>query len=226
MWGTRRSEMGALIEVAVMFAAIELFIWRVRAYWPVAWVPMLVLVVVSNAVHGETLRQIGFGPHGFAGAARAGGPAVVAVFAGGIAAAFFAGTLRSIGFGAAAATMVIYAVWGIFQEYVLNGFFVNRLCDTSMPRAVVPFAAGLLFATAHFPNPLLVVVTVVGGWMASCFYLRHRNLLFLGLAHGLVGTLIYLAIPDQWSHHLYVGPGYVGFCQRYCGGAHLWLWPH
>jgi hypothetical protein len=31
---------------------------------------------------------------------------------------------------------------------------------------------------------------------------------FLGLAHGTIGSLLFLVIPDSISHHLVVGPGF------------------
>ena len=40
----------------------------------------------------------------------------------------------------------------------------------------------------------------------SRIYLRYRNLYFLGMAHGVVGFLLYLVVPDTISHHLSVGP--------------------
>jgi hypothetical protein len=51
-----------------------------------------------------------------------------------------------------------------------------------------------------------MLVTLAGGYTCARVYLQHRNLYFLGLAHGVVGFLIYLVVPDSVSHHLYVGP--------------------
>src|SRR5262249_23369435 len=66
---------------------------------------------------------------------------------------------------------------------------------------------GALFAAAHVPNTLLMAVTLVGGTVAAVAYRRHRNLLFLSLAHALIGTTIWLVAPDTVSHLLRVGPG-------------------
>ncbi len=67
--------------------------------------------------------------------------------------------------------------------------------------------AGAMFAAAHLPNPLLMVVTLIGGAVAAVAYQRHRNLFFLALAHALIGTMLWLVVPDALSHNLRVGPG-------------------
>jgi membrane protease YdiL (CAAX protease family) len=92
---------------------------------------------------------------------------------------------------------------------LLNGYFVTRLgasFDTKYQYLVAPMA-GAMFAAAHVPNPLLMSVTFVGGALAAAAYQRHRNLIFLALAHAVIGTMIWLAVPDSVSHHLRVGPG-------------------
>jgi hypothetical protein len=48
---------------------------------------------------------------------------------------------------------------------------------------------------------------IVAGYVAALAYLRYRNLFVLGVAHALLGTLLWLVVPDSVSHHLVVGPG-------------------
>ena len=98
----------------------------------------------------------------------------------------------------------MYCCWGLFQQYAVNGFFVNRFMEFAPARA--PLLAALLFSTAHAPNWFLMLVTFVGGYVSATVYLDSRNLYFLGLAHGLFGFLLYLVVPDTICHHLYVGP--------------------
>jgi hypothetical protein len=47
----------------------------------------------------------------------------------------------------------------------------------------------------------------VTGVLAAFIYRRYRNLLFLAVAHALIGTTLWLVVPDSVSHHLRVGPG-------------------
>lgn len=51
--------------------------------------------------------------------------------------------------------------------------------------------AAIGFASVHFTNPPLVAATaVLGPWCAVLFF-RHRNLVPLGIAHGLLGALFH-----------------------------------
>jgi hypothetical protein len=53
-----------------------------------------------------------------------------------------------------------------------------------------------------------MAVTLLGGYASTQLYRRYRNLYFLGLAHGVLGFVLYLVVPDSISHHLNVGPGH------------------
>jgi hypothetical protein len=59
---------------------------------------------------------------------------------------------------------------------------------------------------AHLPNWFLMIATAAGGYVCARIYLRYHNLYFLGMAHGVIGFLLYLVVPDTISHHMYVGP--------------------
>ena len=67
--------------------------------------------------------------------------------------------------GAPVAFVAYYCVWGTFQQYALNGFFVNRLSGAARPdeRRWVPLLAAILFAAVHVPNWFLVTVTFTLG---------------------------------------------------------------
>ena len=195
--------MWAAIEPGILFGSIMLYIWWIRAYWPRFWVLLLAFVLISHLLRRETPGRIGFRTGGFrAGVLRYGlyvvAPAAI-LLAGGIR----LGTIRDISLRWAAINFSVYCLWGIFQQYVLNGYFVNRFVRLTRH---APVLAGVVFALAHAPNWFLMPLTGVGGYASARVYLRIRNLYFLGLAHALLGFLIYLVIPDQVSHHLWVGP--------------------
>ena len=52
-------------------------------------------------------------------------------------------------------------------------------------------------------------VTFVGGYLSAWVYLRYRSLYILGLAHGLLGFVLFLTVPDSISGHFLVGPRYL-----------------
>jgi hypothetical protein len=111
-----------------------------------------------------------------------------------------------------AGVLIGYCWWALFQQYLLNGYFANRLSaafDARYPY-LVALMAGAMFAGAHAPNMLLMGVTLVGGTVAAIAYQRHRNLFFLAFAHALIGTMIWFAVPDTVSHHLLCRTGKCG----------------
>jgi len=103
--------------------------------------------------------------------------------------------------------LLSYLPWGLLQQYILNGYFLNRF-DALLSSRVASLAAATLFCIAHTPNWFLMSVTFVGGYYSTLVYRRRRCLYFLGLAHALLGFLIFLIVPDSITHHLRVGPAW------------------
>ena len=89
----------------------------------------------------------------------------------------------------------------------MNGYVANRLLAVSSARHA-PLIAAALFAGVHLPNWFLMLVTFGAGYASAKIFMRYRNLYFLGLAHAVIGTLLFVVIPDSVSHHLTVGPGF------------------
>src|SRR5262249_49279012 len=118
-------------------------------------------------------------------------------------------SIRPLGFDRAMLAWVGYLPWGLFQQYVLNGYFLNRLQRVVSPRTAQMVSAAL-FAGVHLPNLFLMVVPLLLRYCSLLIYSRYRNLYFLGGAHGTLGFLLYLAVPDSVSHHLVVGPRWFG----------------
>jgi hypothetical protein len=198
------------LEAAVAFALIIFYIWWLRFRYPYAWIPILVLVIASQVRKRENLRKLGFRwntRHRFSLLWFS----LVMVALGILTAGLAFHTMRDVSWQGACLGLVLYCVWGLFQQYVLNGYFVNRFSDVlpNHPRGV-PILAGVFFSLAHLPNWFLMMVTLPGGYVCARLYLQRRNLFFLGLAHGVIGFLIYLAVPDTITHHLYVGPKWFG----------------
>jgi membrane protease YdiL (CAAX protease family) len=102
-----------------------------------------------------------------------------------------------------------YIAWALVQQFILQDFFLARLLRITTKPAPAVIAAGLLFALAHVPNPLLVAATIVWGVLACALFLRYRNLYVLGLAHAILGMCVAVAVPNQWHHHMRVGLGYL-----------------
>lgn len=104
-----------------------------------------------------------------------------------------------------------YVIWAFMQQFVLQDFFLLRLIRVLPSRMSAITVAAALFATAHIPNPLLTVATMLWGLAACALFLKYRNLYVLGLAHGILGLCIAVSVPNAIHHHMRVGLGYLRY---------------
>lgn len=197
------------LEAGAVFSLLLGYIWYFQARMHRSWMFLLAFVLLSHALRGESPATLGIRLKGFAECARRYALPVLLIALTGAIAGFALDTVRDVPAWRVAGVLIGYCWWALFQQYLLNGYFANRLSaslDARYQFLVAPMAGGM-FAAAHAPNMLLMGVTLVGGTVAAIAYQRHRNLLFLAFAHALIGTLIWFAVPDTVSHHLRVGPG-------------------
>ena len=103
-----------------------------------------------------------------------------------------------------------YVVWTLYQQFLLQDYFMPRLTRILSSDAAV-VVAGILFAGAHLPNIPLVIATLLWG-VVSCTLFRHyRSLWILGITQGLLGLCFAVVIPDAMHHHMRVGLGFVEY---------------
>lgn len=188
-----------------MFAIIMAYIWKLRFTHPRLWIPAIALLLASHLARHERATDLGFRAKNFWNCLRRFGPVLLALVVAMLAAAVILRTLRPIGFEQAMLSFALYLPWGLFQQYLLNGYFLRRLDMAFSPNVAAIFAASL-FGVVHSPNWFLMVITPVGAYLAIWVYRRYRNLYFLGLAHAIIGVLLFLAVQDSVSHHLNIGP--------------------
>jgi len=210
-----RRDWKALGEALGVFALTMIYIWSVRFYYPAAALAILSFVVSTHFVHGESARRLGFGWAELRAAFPRVMPWVAVLVLGLTAGGFLLGSVRNSSLPQALLGIVIYSAWGLFQQYILNAYFVNRLAEFegNTRGQFVPLAAAILFALAHLPNWFLVVVTFAGGYICARLYLAHRSLYVLALAHGLAGFALLQVVPDSVTAHFVIGPRY--FLHRY-----------
>ena len=198
-----------VVETTTGFALIMLYIWRLRFTAPRAWVFILGFFILSHILRGERTASLGFRWSNFRECMETMAPALLLLALSLMALGVLLQTIRPISVEYGCMCLLAYCPWGIFQQYLLNGYIANRLLAVSSARHV-PLMAAALFAGAHLPNWFLMVVTFVMGYYSTKIFMRYRNIYFLGLAHAVIGTVLFVVIPDSISHHLTVGPGFFG----------------
>ena len=103
-----------------------------------------------------------------------------------------------------------YVLWTIYQQFLLQDYFMPRLTRLLSSDAAVAIAA-LLFAVAHLPNLTLALATLVWGAVSCALFRRYRSIWVLGLAQGLLGLCFAVCVPDALHHHMRVGLGYLHY---------------
>ena len=197
----------AIVEPLIVFGFLMLYIWKLRATHPGLWMAILGLMLLSHVLHREGLGMLGFGGCNLRDRMIELVPLLALVSLLMTACGALMHTIRPIRFGGAVLALGAYLPWGLLQQYILNGYFLNRF-DSLLSSRAASLATATLFCIVHTPNWFLMSVTFMGGYCSTLVYRRHRCLYVLGLAHGVIGFLIFLVVPDSLTHHLRVGPGW------------------
>jgi membrane protease YdiL (CAAX protease family) len=100
-----------------------------------------------------------------------------------------------------------YVLWTIYQQFLLQGYFMPRMTRVVGTNSAIAITA-VLFAIAHLPNLWLTVATLAWGLVSCALFRRYKSLIVLGIAQGLLGLCFAVCVPDAVHHHLRVGLGY------------------
>jgi hypothetical protein len=104
-----------------------------------------------------------------------------------------------------------YFAFCLLQQVGLNSLVTNRLLRAFEKPAPAALLAGVIFAALHWPNPVLVPLTLIGGVAMSWLFATERNILPLTIGQAILGALVWWAFPLSWHHSMRVGPGYAEF---------------
>jgi Type II CAAX prenyl endopeptidase Rce1-like len=205
----------AALEVLAVFAGILLYIWRWQYSHPYLWIPFLAIILLSHVVHHDTLRTLGLGRNELRSSASVivplGALVLLPAFVYGVASGAVVPALpdlRSIHY------FVNYLLWSIFQQYLAQSFFHNRLRAVIQNRHLSSLLVALMFAAAHIPNDVLMAVTLAGGFALAEVFARHRNIWPLALVQAVAGSLVAALVPAAVIHNMRVGPGYFFYGRR------------
>jgi len=201
-----------LAEIFFGYSLIMLIIWlpeRAQAVLsPVALIATLTVVLLRR----PTLDELGLGRRGLLASLWI-FPVAVAVTILSVLLAGKIGTLHPLS-DANASHVAAYILWTVYQQFLLQDYFLPRLLRLLPGKVAAVSLAAVLFATAHLPNLALTAATIVWGAVACTLFLRMRNLYVLGIVQGLLGLCFAVCVPDALHHHMRVGLGYLHYRAR------------
>lgn len=198
-----------LIELVLGYGLIVGIIWSPEPLQRILSPIALVLTLAVVLARGKSRDELGVGRRGLwrslwilpAAVALSGVSAFVAAKAGTLH-PLYKGDLKHV---------LGYVLWTIYQQFLLQDFFMDRVLRLVQNENVAVTLAGTLFAVAHLPNLVLTAATLVWGVVACALFRRYNNLWALGLAQGLLGLCFAICVPDSLHHHLRVGLGYLRY---------------
>jgi len=197
-----------LAEVIFGFGLILFIIWMPefpqRLMTPLALVATLSIVLARR----RSLQELGLGWRGLIPSLWI-LPAAIVLSAISIVVAAKIGTLHTL-YKGDFRHVVGYLLWTIYQQFLVQDYFMPRLTRLLNSDAAVAVAA-TLFAAAHLPNLALTAATLLWGAVSCLLFRRYRNIYALGLAQGLLGLCFAVCVPDALGHHLRVGLGYLHY---------------
>jgi len=192
-------------ELLIGFAAIITILWlpthEQLIFGPIALLAPLVAVLLNR----PTLNGLGLGLRGFVRSLWI-LPAAVALTIISVYAAKGAGTFHPL-HDPDFSHVYGYVLWTMYQQFLLQDFFMPRLTRVLASDAAIAVAA-ILFAVAHLPNLTLAAATLVWGFVSCMLFRRYHSLYMIGLAQGILGLCFAVCVPDALIHHMRVGLGY------------------
>ena len=210
---TTISRRAALMELSAFLMLVFSFIWIWAGAIPhaalVIYVAGLGITVTSHIVHRETPEDLGIRIDNlFAAAKDAAVPTLplVALFS---AYGLMRGSLTADAL--APERFLRVAAWGFLQQYLLQGFIHRRLIALIESQLRRELTVAGIFAALHLPNPILVPVTFLAGYIFAVLYRRHPNLFVLALCQAVGSTSVAFAFDPSALHNMRVGPGYYRF---------------
>ena len=203
---------GYLVEALGFTALVAMYIWRWQAASPRSWWVLAAWMVASALVRRDTPKALGWRADNFWPATRKAVPFFAIASLGICLAGLFLGMLQRLPAHLIEPRRFTgYLAFCLLQQVALNSFLTNRLLGYFEKAWQAALWAGALFAALHWPNPVLVPLTLVGGVGMAWLFARERNILPLALGQAVLGALVWWAFPLAWHHSMRVGPGYWAF---------------
>lgn len=199
----------SLADVIGIPIYVLLFIWKLQFVARDLWIVFAVWLVASFFFHRDTPKTLGWRADNLWSATKW----ALATFA------VMAALLLATGFilgqpveippnFTAFSRLWTYFAFCLLQQIALNSLINNRLLSLLRREWPAALLTGVIFSACHWPNPVLVPLTFIGGIVFAWLFARHRNILPLALVQAILGSIAWWSFPVAWHHNLRVGPGY------------------
>jgi hypothetical protein len=204
-----------VLEALAFSVLVALFIWRWQAAHPLTWVIFPVWLAASFLLYRDTPKTLGWRADNLWPATRKGllmfGAFIVAVCVAG----FALGALHHLPEHLMDYRRFVgYFAFCLLQQVAVNSYLMNRFLFSVHRPILAALLASVIFAGLHWPNPVLIPVTLIGGFGMCLLFARERNILSLTLGQAILGGFVWWAFPVAWHHSMRVGPGYYSFADR------------
>lgn len=213
--GTPEDRAQAVWEIASIASSGLIAEWPVlalaggsRRWMAIPVVLAFSFMFLSHVLRREGMRDLGLRLDNFRAAARLLALPMTVFTILLLAVGWYASSINFVrwrGGGAILGLPVLGILWGLLQQYVLQGFINRRAQMVWGSGKLSIFVVAAVFAVLHLPNPLLTLVTFAGGVVWAWVYQRAPNLFALGLSHGIMTWVLISSIPASALHGLRVG---------------------
>jgi membrane protease YdiL (CAAX protease family) len=203
-----------LVEALAFSAFVAWYIWRLQTYYFYSWRVFPAWMIASFVVHRDTPNTMGWRADNLWPAAKRSAVFFAPCILGLCLAGILLGALqRPLHHLLVPKHFFGYMAFCLLQQVGLNSYLTNRLLG-AMGGVPAVLLAGAIFAALHWPNPVLIPLTFVGGVAMAWLFARDRNIIPLAIGQGILGTLVWWAFPIAWHHGMRVGPGFYTFHPR------------
>lgn len=99
--------------------------------------------------------------------------------------------------------LLTYPIWGLIQQFLVMSLFAGNLMDMQKIKInyyVILSLTCIMFSLVHYPSTMLMIATFFMAIFYSIIFLKYRNIIPLGIFHGIMGGLFYYFVlnRDPW----------------------------
>jgi membrane protease YdiL (CAAX protease family) len=185
--GYRRFEIVAVLAIVAGYVVFQRTIADRWFFVLPALAVAGVYIGLSITRSGRTAAEFGIGHHNLRACTWWVSLVVAVMLTAGMIVSWRNGTRVAPSF---AAVLFIYPLWGLAQQFLFQSLFQENLIRLGAGWWSVLLTTAL-FVAVHYPSGRLMGFAAVGGLIFSVLYRRYRNIVPLGVAHGLCGAILY-----------------------------------